>query len=194
VGDGGLPARLARDTPPLPAKLALPSPESWSLPDPQRSTHTCRDYAPAAICLPSACHLPAICLPSACHLLAICLPCSEGDLIKHDNDVDLAVLDPDWPQLVAALRAALPPGKYSLKGAPDRKRPRLLRRGDDVLGRVPARLSLHAPRAPAVLQWSHPRASPRAAGSGCTAPWACVTCLGPTSRPQSECNHEFAAP
>lgn len=32
----------------------------------------------------------------------------DGDLILHDNDVDLAVLDPDWDQLQAHLSASLP--------------------------------------------------------------------------------------
>lgn len=39
----------------------------------------------------------------------------EGDLLLHDNDVDLAVLNPNWPQLLQGLRAALPP-KYTVKG------------------------------------------------------------------------------
>lgn len=36
-------------------------------------------------------------------------------MILHDNDVDLAVLDPDWTLLLDGLRANLP-AKYSLKG------------------------------------------------------------------------------
>lgn len=39
----------------------------------------------------------------------------EGDLILHDNDVDLAILNPDWDDLLEGLRRHLPP-KYSLKG------------------------------------------------------------------------------
>lgn len=32
----------------------------------------------------------------------------DGDLILHDNDVDIAVYQPQWPALLRALRAALP--------------------------------------------------------------------------------------
>jgi phosphorylcholine metabolism protein LicD len=32
----------------------------------------------------------------------------EKDIIKHDNDVDVVVLDPDWDTLLAALKQALP--------------------------------------------------------------------------------------
>ncbi|KAF8056131.1 hypothetical protein HT031_006482 [Scenedesmus sp. PABB004] len=32
----------------------------------------------------------------------------EGDVILHDNDADLVLLNPDWDALLAALRAALP--------------------------------------------------------------------------------------
>jgi len=32
----------------------------------------------------------------------------DGDLILHDNDVDLAVLDPDWPALLAHLQRQMP--------------------------------------------------------------------------------------
>ena len=42
--------------------------------------------------------------------------CRGGDLILHDNDIDLAVLNPDWPTLLEGLKARLP-AKYSLKGA-----------------------------------------------------------------------------
>jgi hypothetical protein len=42
--------------------------------------------------------------------------CRGGDLILHENDIDLAVLNPDWPTLLEGLKARLPP-KYSLKGA-----------------------------------------------------------------------------
>lgn len=37
----------------------------------------------------------------------------DGDLILHDNDVDIAVYEPDWPALLHALRAALP--QYSAR-------------------------------------------------------------------------------
>ena len=37
----------------------------------------------------------------------------DGDLILHDNDIDLAVLAPDWPALRAGLAAALP--QYSVR-------------------------------------------------------------------------------
>ncbi|KIY94186.1 hypothetical protein MNEG_13774 [Monoraphidium neglectum] len=32
----------------------------------------------------------------------------EGDVIAHDNDADVVVLNPDWDELLVALRAALP--------------------------------------------------------------------------------------
>lgn len=32
----------------------------------------------------------------------------DGDLILHDNDVDLAILDPNWPELLDHLHKALP--------------------------------------------------------------------------------------
>ncbi|KAL4427794.1 hypothetical protein ABPG75_001883 [Micractinium tetrahymenae] len=38
----------------------------------------------------------------------------DGDLILTDNDIDLAVHNPDWPSLLEGLRSRLPP-KYSLK-------------------------------------------------------------------------------
>ncbi|KAL4449435.1 hypothetical protein ABPG77_007079 [Micractinium sp. CCAP 211/92] len=38
----------------------------------------------------------------------------DGDLILTDNDIDLAVLNPDWPSLLEGLRSRLPT-KYSLK-------------------------------------------------------------------------------
>lgn len=31
----------------------------------------------------------------------------DGDLIKHDNDVDMAVLDPNWPQLFQFVQSKL---------------------------------------------------------------------------------------
>jgi hypothetical protein len=34
----------------------------------------------------------------------------QHDIILHDNDADLVVLNPDWDYLLSALRAALPPG------------------------------------------------------------------------------------
>lgn len=37
----------------------------------------------------------------------------DGDLILHDNDIDLSVLNPDWPSLMAHLQAALP--QYNVK-------------------------------------------------------------------------------
>lgn len=37
----------------------------------------------------------------------------DGDLILHDNDIDLAVLDPDWPSLLEELKLRLP--QYSVK-------------------------------------------------------------------------------
>ncbi|KAL4433766.1 hypothetical protein ABPG75_000207 [Micractinium tetrahymenae] len=37
----------------------------------------------------------------------------DGDLILHDNDIDVAILNPGWPELLAALRAALP--QYSMR-------------------------------------------------------------------------------
>ncbi|PRW20648.1 phosphate ABC transporter permease isoform A [Chlorella sorokiniana] len=37
----------------------------------------------------------------------------DGELIKHDNDVDVAVWQPDWPALLADLQAALP--QYSMR-------------------------------------------------------------------------------
>lgn len=41
--------------------------------------------------------------------------CREGDLILHDNDIDLAILNPDWDALLEGLKEQLG-GKYSLKG------------------------------------------------------------------------------
>lgn len=38
----------------------------------------------------------------------------DGDLILHDNDIDLAVLDPKWDSLLPALRRHLPQ-KYDIK-------------------------------------------------------------------------------
>lgn len=46
-------------------------------------------------------------------------PCSllgihrDGDLILHDNDIDIAVLQPQWPVLLSTLRDALP--QYSVR-------------------------------------------------------------------------------
>lgn len=42
--------------------------------------------------------------------------CRDGDLILHDSDADLAVLDPDWPAILEGLRRRLP-RKYVVKGA-----------------------------------------------------------------------------
>ncbi|PSC75064.1 hypothetical protein C2E20_1924 [Micractinium conductrix] len=38
----------------------------------------------------------------------------DGDLIAHDNDIDLAVLNPEWHKLLAGLQRTLP-SKYSLR-------------------------------------------------------------------------------
>lgn len=41
----------------------------------------------------------------------------NGDLILHDNDVDVVVLDPDWPRLQEQLTARLG-HKYKVRRLP----------------------------------------------------------------------------
>lgn len=43
----------------------------------------------------------------------------DGDLIIHDNDVDIAVLNPDWPRLVTDLKKRLPQYRICLESPSD---------------------------------------------------------------------------